>query len=150
MPSHRKRVRPRGNVGSLPNSSSTSNLICFFYCFSSVGVGASCCCTLLWDLWDLNCRWRSLREWLSHLSAGQDCGRLGEGDWCLLGHWGEALWWCLNQFLIQEHCLLDPSCPVEWSSLGPLADSTNKAQLRENGPMRQNTCRSVSCFLQWA
>ena len=118
MPSTRKRVRPGDKVGSSPNSSSTSNLTCFFHCFSSVGVGASCCYSLLWDLWDLSCRWRSLKEQLSCSLAGWDCEGLGEDDWHLLGHQ------CLNLSLLWEGPLLNPTHPVKWSSLSHLADST--------------------------
>ena len=53
FPSARKRVMPRGNVGSLPSSSSMLNLTCFFG-FSSTGVGAQLCCTLLLDFWVLD------------------------------------------------------------------------------------------------
>ena len=93
MSSARKRVRPGGNVWSLPNSSFTSNLTCFFLGgFSSVGVRASYHYALLLDLWDLSCRWRSSMEWLSHSLVEWDCGGLGEGNWCQLGHWEEGLY----------------------------------------------------------
>ena len=127
---------------------STSNVTCFFLCFSSVGVGASCFCTLLWDSWDLCCRSRSSRGQLNQSLAGWDCGGLGEGDWCLLGHWGEGLWQCLDLSLLWEGHLLDPTGPVEWSSLSHLTDSAPKAQLRGNQPMRWNGCGSISCLLQ--
>ena len=122
-PSSMKRVRPRGNVGLSHNSPSTSNLTSFFlHCFSSVVVGTSCH-TLLWDSWHVSCRWRSLRECLSHLSAGWDHGGLEEGGWHLLGHQGKGLWHCLDLSLAQECHLLDPTCPVEWSFLSGLAAS---------------------------
>ena len=71
----RKRVRSGGNGGLLPNSLYTSNLTCFLlFVSSSAGVGASSCCTMLLDSWDLSCRWRSSMEQLSYLSAGWDHG----------------------------------------------------------------------------
>ena len=90
VPSARKVVQSGDSIGSLPNSSSTLNLTCFFAqglascssigsCrgHSSVGVGASSQRALLCDLHDLGYRYRSLREWLSHSSAGNDQGGLG-------------------------------------------------------------------------
>ena len=57
MPSTKMRVRPRGNVGWLPNHSSTSNLICFLG-FSSAGVGVSSCCALVLGSQGLGCKLR--------------------------------------------------------------------------------------------
>ena len=135
IPSTRKRVRPWGNMGWLPNSLSTSNQTCFFLCFSSVGVGASSHCTLFLEWQALGCRWRSSMEQLSCSSAGQDYWGLGEGDWCWLWHWGEELWchFDLSLPLEWKHHFLDPDHPARVSSLGHLADSTPRVQLRGTG-----------------
>ena len=140
VPTTRKVVRSGGSVGSSPNSSSMSNLTSFFiHCLgrhssigscgggpSSVGVGASSCHALLLDSCGLGCMWRSLREQLSQSSAGCDQGGLGEGNWCLLGHWGEGLWFHFDLSLHGEleHHLLNADHPAEESSLGSLAKST--------------------------
>ena len=134
----RKVVRSGGSVRLLPNSSSTSNLTCFFICclygnssigscrggHSSVGVGVSSHYTLLWDLHGLRCRLRSSREQLHHLLAGHVWGGWERMTGASLGT-GMRVWCHLNLSLPLEweHCLLDPDYTVEGSSLGCLTDS---------------------------
>ena len=133
MASTKKRNRPGGNVGSSPNSSSTSNLTCVFGGLSSMGVSSHC--TLLLDVWDFSCQWRWSMERLSHSSAGQDHGGLGEGAWCWLGSGGKGLWCCLNLVIPLEWVclLLEPDHPAEGSSLSHLVDSVPKAWLQRSG-----------------
>ena len=89
MPTARKVVSSVCRVRSLPKSSLTSNLTCFFFMsleahssmgsyegHSLVGVGASPLYTLLQDFRSFGCRWRSSIEWLSCSSAG-----CYHGDW---------------------------------------------------------------------
>ena len=121
-PSTRKRVRPGGNVGSLPRSPSSSNLTCFFS--FTAGVGVSSHCTLLLDLQGLVYKLRFFIEWLSCSVTGQDHGGLGEGDWCLLGHWGMGLSCHLDLSLpLEQECLLTSDFPVGVSSFSHLATS---------------------------
>ena len=137
MPSTKKRVRPRGYVGSSPNSSSTSNLTCFLS-FSSASVGVSSWCDLLLDSWSLGCKLRCSMECLSCSLAGQNHGEAGKGDWHWLGHEGEELWCCLDLFSSLEwECHLNPDCPAGVSLLSQLANSTPGAQLRGLGLWRR-------------
>ena len=114
------RVRPRGNVGSLSNSSSTSNLTCFF-CFSSASVEVSFCHALLLDLWGLVCKSSCSMEQLSCSLAGWDCGGLGDDNLNWLGCEWEGLWCFLDLFLPWEH-FLNPDHAAGASSFSQLAD----------------------------
>ena len=150
MPSARKRVRPGGNAESLPNSSSTSNLTCFFGGLSSMG--ASSHHALLLDSWSLSYKWRCSKEQLSHSSVGQDHGGLGEGDWHWLGNGGQGLWHHLNLFLPLEWvCLfLNQDHPTDVSSLSCLVNSAPKAWLRGIWSVKWNGHGSISSFLKRA
>ena len=116
-------IRPRGNIGSLPNSSSTSNMICFFSGVSSMGVPSHH--ALLLDSQSLSCKWRCSMEQLNHLSAGWDCGGLEEGDWHQHRHGGEGFWCCLDLFPPLEwvHLLLNQDHPIKVSYLSHLVNS---------------------------
>ena len=107
-PLARKRVMPRGNVGSPPSSSSMLNLTCVFG-FSSIGVGA-----LLLDSQVLDCNFRSLIWRQSCTPAALDLEGLGEGGWDCPWHYGEGLWCHLDLLLLLnwECCLCDPDCPI--------------------------------------
>ena len=101
VPPARKVARSIDNVGSYPESSSMSNLTCFFFqslgghsSTGSCGEGHSSECvrasslhSLLQNSHSHRCRWGSPREQPSFSSAGHDHGALREGNWCLLGCW---------------------------------------------------------------
>ena len=79
---------------------------------------------LILDSQGLVCKFRSFIEWLSCLSGGQDHRGLGEGNWHLLGHWGEGLQCHLNLSLSLEwEGLLNSDCPTGVPSFSHLATS---------------------------
>ena len=129
MPSTRKKVRPKGNVGSLPNSPSTSNLTCFYLAFSSVGMGCHLDMPISWICRVLVVGWGIYR--VVELLVGRIglWGGLGKGYWCQLGHWGEGLSCHLDLSLpLEWECLLNPDHPAGVSSFSHLAESIPQGQ----------------------
>ena len=115
---------PVGNVSSPPSSSLMLNLTCFLG-FSSAGVGALLCHTLLLDSQVLAFNSKSHIWRHSHPPGGLDLGGLGNDDKDCLWHSGDRLWCHLDLLLSLnwEHHFHDPDCPVGESSLACLAAS---------------------------
>ena len=144
-PSTRKRVRFGGNVGSLPNSSSTLNHTCFFG-FSSAYVGGIISLCPAPRFMGSGLQVETFHGAAELLISRIGSLGLGEGDQCQLGHWGEGLWHHLDLSLpLKWEChLLELNLPAEVYSLSHLADSAPNAQLRQIKSVKWNNHGSIS------